>query len=142
MSELSRFSLAGLFVAATACTTLRRIQPVEFLATNSPDVVWVTHTNKTVVPVAQPAIAGDTLKGIFQGTSRPVAIPLGEIQRVQAKLPDRRKTVIAVAAGLTGFVASVYALWISKAGPNPDGVDCGVYGSSTQGPVGAPIPYC
>jgi hypothetical protein len=147
MFELSRVNprtvavlVAG--VALGACTSLRRVQPAEFLARNSPDVVWVTHANNTVVPVAQPEISGDTLRGMWRGTSRTVAIPLREIQRVQARVPDRTKTLIAVAGGLTGFVASVYALWISKAGPNADGVECGFYGSSTQGPVGAPIPYC
>lgn len=147
MGELSRVNprtaaLLAVGVAVGACTSLRRVQPAEFLAHNSPEVVWVTHVNNTVVPVAQPEMSGDTLRGMWRGTSRTVAIPLGEIQRVQARVPDRTKTLIAVAGGLTGFVASVYALWISKAGPNANGVECGFYGSSTLGPVGSPIPYC
>jgi hypothetical protein len=137
--------LAGVLLGAVAigaCTSLRPVQPAEFLAKNSPEIVWVTHVNNTIVPVSQPEISGDTLKGMWRGTQRPVAIPMGEIRRVQAKLPDRTKTVIFVAGALTGFATSVYAIWISKAGPNPNGIYCGTYGSSTQGPVGGFIPYC
>ena len=141
-----RVALAGLVFGAAAvgaCTSVRRV-PAEFISTYGPDVVWVTHTNNTVVSVAQPQIAGDTLRGMRQGTQEPVAIPMDDVRSVQAKLPDRTKTVMLVAGGLTGFVASVYAIWVSKAGPNSDGVTCGVYGSATEGPYGsgAPRPYC
>jgi hypothetical protein len=136
---LNRVALAGLVfgvAAVGACTTLRRVQPAEFIPKNSPDVVWVTHANKAVVPVAQPEIVGDTLRGMWQGTQRPVAIPLGEIQRVQAKVPDATKTAIVVTGGLVGFVAAVYTVWISKAGPRPDGVLCG------SDPKSVPIQFC
>ena len=129
--------------SAGACTSLRRV-PAEFISQNVPAVVWVTHSDSTVVPVAQPAIARDTLKGMLQGTQEPVAIPMDDVRTVKARIPDRRKTVLLVVSGLSGFAASVYALWISKAGPNSSGIDCGTYGSATEGPygVGAPRPYC
>jgi len=123
--SLGRVAVAGLLVAATACTTVRRVQPAQYFAVNSPDVVWVTSTNNAVVPVAQAEIAGDTLKGMRQGTRQPVAIPLDQVQSVKARTPDKAKTAILVAGVLTGFVASVYALWISKTGPKTDGVTCG-----------------
>ena len=50
---LRRATLAGLVFAATACTTVRRVQPAGYLAQNSPDVVWVTYDNNVVVPVAE-----------------------------------------------------------------------------------------
>lgn len=124
-----RVALPGLLagcVALGSCTSLRRVQPAEFFAKNSPDVVWVTHTNRTVVPVAQPEIVRDTLRGMWQGTSRPVAIPLGDIQHVQARVPDKTKTVALVVGGMAGFVASVYFIWIVQAGPEPGSVHCGV----------------
>lgn len=141
-----RVALAGLLfgVAATgACTSVRRV-PAEFISKNVPDVVWVTHSDNTVVPVTQPEIARDTLRGMLQGTQEPVVIPMDQVRTVQAKVPDRRKTVMLVVGGLSGFVASVYTLWISKAGPNSDGVSCGTYGSANEGSlgVGAPRPYC
>ena len=136
---LNRVALAGLLVGVAtvgACTSVRRVQADAFFATNSPDVVWVTYTNNTVVPVAQPELAGDTLRGMRQGTQRPVAIPLDQVRSVQAKVPDATKTAILVTGALTGFVASVYALWISKAGPRTDGVLCG------SDPKSVPIQYC
>ena len=123
-------------VGIGACTSVKRVQPTEFLAKNSPDVVWVTHANSTVVPVAQPEIAGDTLKGIWQGTLRPVAIPLGEVQRVQARVPDHTKTALFVTTLGVAIASSVYFIWISKAGPMPSSASCG------YDVRGFPIAYC
>jgi hypothetical protein len=109
-----------------ACTTVRRVQPAQFFATNSPDVVWVTYTNDTIVPVAQPEIAGDTLRGLRLGTRKPVVIPLDEVRSVRAKVTDATKTTVLVTGALVGFVASVYAIWVSKAGSKRGGVDCGI----------------
>ena len=119
-----------------ACTTMRRVPPAEFLAKNSPDVVWVTHANKTVIPVAQPELAGDTIRGMWRGTQRPVAIPLNEVARVQARIRDPWRTAVLGTALGVAAVASVYFLWISKAGPRPAGVACG------YDQRGFPIPYC
>lgn len=119
ISETLRIALVGLLISGSAvggCTTFRRVPPAEFLAKNSPDVVWVTHTNKTVVPVIQPAIVRDTLRGTWQGTSRPVAIPLADIGRFQARVPDKTKTALLRTGGLAGFAASVYFIWIVQAG--------------------------
>jgi hypothetical protein len=104
--------------------------------------VWVTHANSTVVPVAEPEIAGDTLRGRWQGTERPVAIPLGDVRHVRAKVPDSRKTALLLTTLGVAAVSSVYLLWISKAGPDAGGVNCGVYDSARDGPSGAPRPYC
>lgn len=133
---LGRTTLAGLLFAATACTTVRRVQPAPYLAQNSPDVVWVTYDNNVVVPVAEAEIRGDTLRGMRQGTQQRVAIPMGQVQSVKAKTPDKAKTAILVTGALTGFVVSVYALWISKAGSKTGGVDCGL------DPDAMAIPYC
>jgi hypothetical protein len=133
--RLRRATLAGLVFAATACTTIRRVQPAGYLAQNSPDVVWVTYDNDVVVPVAEAEIRGDTLRGMRQGTQQRVAIPLGQIESVRAKTPDKAKTAILVTGALTGFVASVYALWISKAGSQAGGVDCGMDADAIAIPV-------
>ena len=136
---LSRIAVASLLVGvsgAAACTTVRRVQPAQFLATNSPDVVWVTYTNDTIVPVAQAEIAGDTLRGTRQGTEKPVVIPLDAVRTVRAKVPDGTKTAVLVTGVLTGFAAAVYELWISKAGSKKGGVDCGLNEDAIA------IPYC
>ena len=136
---LTRVALASLLVGVTgvvACTTVRRVPAGTFFATNSPDVVWVTYTNNTVIPVAQPELAGDTLRGMRQGTQHPIAIPLDQVRSVQAKVPDATKTALVVTGALVGFVASVYTLWISKAGSKTGGVNCGYNEDAIA------IPYC
>ena len=134
--RLGRATLAGLVFAATGCTTVRPVQPAGYLAQNSPDVVWVTYDNNVVVPVAEAEVRGDTLRGMRQGTQQRVAIPLGQIQSVRAKTPDKAKTAILVTGALTGLVVSVYELWISKAGSESGGVHCGMNEDALA------IPYC
>lgn len=122
-------------VGAPACTSLKQVDPGEFLATNSPDVLWVTHGTNTLVPLAQAEIVGDTLKGSWEGTQRRMAIPLADVQRVQARVPDKTKTALLLTTLGTGAVAAVYFMWISKAGPMP-APTCG------YDQRGFPIPYC
>jgi hypothetical protein len=127
---------------ACACTTARPIQPAEFVPTQGPDVVWVTAPDNSVVAVADPEVARDTLRGIRQGTHERVTIPLTAVRVVKAKVPDHAKTALFV-VGMMGLgTAAVYAIWVSKAGPHPEGVDCGVYTSENDGPGGAPRPDC
>jgi hypothetical protein len=126
----------------SACTTVRPIQPALFIPRTAPDVVWVTAADNTVVPVAAPEVAGDTLRGMRRGTSEPIAIPLISLQTVKAKVPDHAKTALLLVGMGALATATVYAIWISKAGPHAGSVDCGVYDSENDGPGGAPRPYC
>jgi hypothetical protein len=124
---LNRATMAALVLGVAgvaACTTVRRVQPAAYFAGNSPEVVWVTYANNTVVSVVQPEMAGDTLRGMRQGTQQPVAIPLGEIQSVQARMPSAKRTIILVSALGVAFASSVYFMWISKAGNGDNRSDC------------------
>ena len=135
MPDRSRTASAGFPSAAlivilasagpAACTSLRRIEPGDYIAKNGPDVVWVTYPNKAVVPVAEPSVVGDTLKGLQKGTSRPLSIPLDQVQSVEARTPDHTKTILFVTGLGIVWVSSVYFIWVSQAGPNSDGVRCG-----------------
>jgi len=112
--------------AASACTTVRRVQPAEYLAENAPEMVWVTYTNNTVVSVAEPEIRRDTLRGVLQGAR--VKIPIGEVQSVRAKIPDHKKTALLVS---TLGVAAVSSLYLVLAGQSSgagggEGVYCPV----------------
>jgi len=141
----TRTLITGLSVLvglASACTTVRPIQPGLFIPQHAPDLVWVTTADHTVVPVTAPELAGDTLRGTRRGTSEPVAIPLTGLQTVTAKVPDHTKTAFFVVGMGALAGAAVYAIWVSKAGPHTQGVDCGVYDSENDGPGGAPRPYC
>ncbi|HUL04296.1 MAG TPA: hypothetical protein VLV16_13835 [Gemmatimonadales bacterium] len=111
----------------TACTTVRPVQPAEYIPKYYPDVVWVTYADSnSEVLIDGPAIYGDTLRGTRQGGADSVAIPLGEVRSVRARTPDHTKTALLVGATVAGSVASIYFLWASKAGSNTAGVSCGV----------------
>ena len=139
-APLTRVNL--LVVLGSACTTVRPIQPDLFIPRNAPDVVWVTTADNTVVPITAPELAGDTLRGLRRGTSEPVAIPFTSLQTVKARVPDHTKTAFFLVGMGALATATVYAIWVSKAGPHTQGIDCGVYDSENDGPGGAPRPYC
>jgi hypothetical protein len=123
--------------AAMACTTVRPVQPMEYIPKYYPDVVWVTYADSSnEILLDRPAIYGDTLRGTRQGGVDSVAILLEQVRTVRARLPDHTKTALLVSATVVGSVASVYFLWASKAGSNTAGVYCGV------DPDGKPYQYC
>lgn len=91
---------------ASACTTVRSVPPAQYLAENTPEMVWVTYTDNTVVSVAEPEIRRDTLRGKLQGER--IKIPIGEVRSVQAKVPDHAKTAILLTSLGVATVTSVY----------------------------------
>ena len=124
---LRRVVLAGLLVevaGAGACTSVRHVQAVPYLADNNPAVVWVTSTHHTVVPLTAPVIRRDTLRGTWRGER--VKIPVSDIQTLQVRVPNHTKTaLLGVALGVAG-VSAVYFAFISQAGPGGDGTNCGL----------------
>ena len=105
---LNRVSLVGLILAAAGCMTVRSIEPAEYIPKHNPPVVWVTRTNSSVVPVAAPVIKGDTIDGVWRGQRMRVAIPLGDIRTVRAKVHDRYRTVLFVTAATAVFASALY----------------------------------
>lgn len=90
--KLVRFLAVAL--AVSACTSVRPVRPASYIPAHSPPTVWVTYTDNSFVPVDQPHMVGDTLKGMWQGLAEPLAIPLNQIQSVQARQPDYERTVM------------------------------------------------
>jgi hypothetical protein len=105
-----------------ACRSVKRIEPSQYLEENSPQLVWVTYTNNTVVLVADPEIRRDTLRGLLQGAR--VRIPMVEIQSVRAKVLDPTKTAILLSAMGVAAASSMYFMFISKSGPEGITIDC------------------
>ena len=124
MPKLVACAVLGL-VAATACTTVRPVQPAEYIPKFYPEVVWVTYADNTEVPIDRPKIYGDTLYGTLAGAGDTVNIPLEQVTSVRARTPDRTKTALLVSGTIAAGIASVYFLWASKAGSNTAGVYCG-----------------
>ena len=107
---VNRVALVGLFLAATGCHAVRQVQPAQFIPTMHPDMVWVTYTDNSFIPVSSPQWVGDTLKGTWAGPQEAVAIPAGEIQYVQAKVPAPRRTVMLATVLGVATGAVVYTI--------------------------------
>ena len=107
---LSRVAAVGCVLAVAGCTALREVQPAQFIPRHTPALVWVTTTYSAVVPVAQPQIDGDTLRGMWAGTQKPFAIPLQGIQSVQARTPAHAQTIVAFATVGLVVGSTIWAL--------------------------------
>ncbi len=118
-----RVSLALVLLSTIGCATLQQVrQPAEFIPKNNPPVVYVTYTDNSIVPVAQPQIKGDSLLGTWQGLSEPVAVPLAQVQSVQAVQHNKKRTTLLI-VGLTAFTAA--GAWaVSQATGNGSGDHC------------------
>ena len=108
--KLNRVLLAGLLLAVAACHVVRPVQPVEFISQHNPEVVWVTYTDNSFVPVQGPKIVGDSLMGTWQGLAEPVAISLKEIQTVQARIPAPKRTVLLATVLTATFGGAIYSI--------------------------------
>ena len=101
-----------ILLGTIGCSAVQQVRPAEFIPQHNPKIVWVT-TNNAVVPVVQPQIDGDTLRGSdLEGS---VAIPLASIQRVRAKAPAPDRTTLVAAL----MVAA--GLYVAKLGGFPSG---------------------
>ena len=82
--------------------------PAKLVAKQLPRVVSVTYPDKTVLVVMGPELSADTLKGLRWGTQDSVAIPLDSVRTVDARVHDRTKTLLLVAAAGAVVVAGAY----------------------------------
>lgn len=138
---LNPIALVGLLAAATgtgACMSVQRVEPNQYFDRYSPPVVWVTYADRTMVPVAQPEIRRDTLRGLLQGAR--VKIPLRDIHSVQAKAPNHARTALLVTTLGVAAVSSVYFVFVTQAGGGGAGA-----GESVFCPTdvrGRPVNFC
>lgn len=132
-----RVPLAVILLGSAACRSVQPVmEPSQFIPQANPTLVIVTYKDNSEVPVAQPRVSGDTLLGTWQGLDEPVAVPLNQVQRIDALQRDRKRTTLFI-AGLTAFTAAgVYALIQATTG----GDNCD-YGRPTEGEGGLPKPY-
>jgi len=116
-----RVSLVAILLSVVACVTVQPVQdPAQFIPRSKPDVVYVTYVNRTKMFVAQPRVSGDSLFGTIQGQSRPVAVSLGQIQRIEAVQHDRKRTTWMIAVLTVATASGMWALLHSGAGDSCD----------------------
>ena len=108
-----------------ACTSVQPISPKTYLEDNAPPVVWVTYNNSsTAVSLAEPDFKRDTLRGTLQGAR--VKIPISEIQSVEARVHDGKKTALLLTGLGVAAISSLYFGFISQAGSNTSDQTCGL----------------
>jgi hypothetical protein len=105
---------AAVLLGSMACVVVQPVrQPAQFIPANNPEIVVVTYTDNSVVPVSKPHMSGDTLVGTWAGLGEPVAVPLSQVQRIDARQKSSKRTamliagVAALAAGGTYAIARV-----------------------------------
>ena len=132
---LNRVAWASLLAASGACMSTKQVQPAQYIPQFKPALVWVTYTDNSYVPVSKPQMVGDTLKGVWEGMQEPVAIPMNQIQSVQAKLKDPKKTVIlfTTLSAVTGAV--LYTFFTAGTSGDPGFNGC-------PRVKGTPLPDC
>ena len=93
------------------CSSLQPVrQPAEFISASTPPVVYVTHRNRALIVIERPRVSGDTVYGNWQGQSRPVAVPLSQVQSMLARRKDGGRTALLVAGVTILTGAGVYAM--------------------------------
>jgi len=102
--------VAGVALLGTlGCKTVQPIQqPAQFIPQAKPDLVVVVYKDNSQVLVQEPEIAGDTLKGTWAGLGEPVAVPLDQVQRIDARLPNKKRTTMLIAGLGVLTAAGVY----------------------------------
>lgn len=111
----------GVVLATVACTGVRTIEPARFIPQHGPATVSVWTTPKTFTIVSYPQIEGDTLSGLVFDERWVVA--LKDIVRVEAVVPDPRRTALLVA----GTAASAVGVFlISSSGRGGGVAPCGL----------------
>ena len=100
-----RLPLAVVLLGGVGCATVRPVaQPAQFIPHANPDVVLVVYKDNSQVPVSKPHMSGDTLVGTWLGLGEAVVAPMSEVQRIDARQRDRKRTTLLI-AGLTLFTA-------------------------------------
>lgn len=121
---LSRVAGVCLVLGTLACTSVRPVAPAKLTAKALPQVVSVTYPNQTVLVVMSPELSADTLRGLRWGTQDSVAIPLDSVQTVQAKVPDRTKTLLLAATVGLLALSSAYIVLNKTGEPNSTDNHC------------------
>lgn len=128
-----RVPLLAVLLTSAACSSLQPVrEPVQYIPTVNPDLVYVTFHNRAQVPLARPRVSGDSLIGTLQGLSRPWGVPLSQVQVVEAMQRDKKRTTLLIAGLGVVTVAGAYAFaklgsgdsncdWSVGPGDNPPG---------------------
>ena len=98
---------------------MRSVEPAQFIPAHKPTRVSVWTKTHELTVVSYPHVDGDTLRGVV--LDDPWAMPLKDVARVEARAPDRARTVLFL-AGATASAVGVYLL--TESGHGAGAVPC------------------
>jgi hypothetical protein len=109
--------LSALLIFASACTSWHAtMAPLPEVVREHPDRIRVTQRDSGQIEVRHPVVAADTLRGIHD--DRPVAIPVEEILRVEARRASAAKygvlagvLIVAASAALILVLINAMTSW-------------------------------
>jgi len=98
-------------LALGGCASLQPLRdPAVDIAGASPRVVYVTHKTGVQLMLTAPRVSGDSLIGTWEGADRELALPLRDVQRVEAVRRDKTRTTLLIAGVSVAAVAIGYQL--------------------------------
>lgn len=132
MRLMNRIGPCVATLSLAACTTVGVVgYPAEYLAINSPNHVWVTEPDNSVVDLHNPQVHGDTLAGFSNGGY--VEMPITSVRLMKAEFSSPTRTAI-----LAGTSAIVAAIAVSSLMGGGSGSTC--YNRDTGGVMPCPPP--
>jgi hypothetical protein len=136
--SLLRIVTPAILLAAVSCKTVQPIQqPAQYIPAHRPDLVVVIDQDNAEIPVSQPTMSGDTLKGVWAGVGDPVAMPLNQVQRIDAIQPNKKRTTLLIATLTVVGIAGGYAL-AQAVSDNGSTCDYSYQPGTVVGPNGEP----
>ena len=113
-------SVAAVVLGGIGCVSVQPVrQPAQYIPTAHPELVLVTYKDNSQAAVTKPQISGDTLIGTFAG--EPLAVPLSDVQRIDAMQKSPKRTAMAVAGlGAFGGLLTYAIVRVTVSGRNCD----------------------
>lgn len=113
-------SVTTLLLAGIGCATVQPVrQPAQYIPTAHPELVVVIYKDNSQAAVTKPQISGDTLIGMWAGEQ--VAVPLSDVQRIDAMQKSPRRTAMMVAGLAVLAAGGTYAVVrVTQSGRNCD----------------------
>ena len=93
------------YLVACSSWKTQEASPQQVINEDQPDKVQVTLADGSQLVLEEPAVSGDTLSGLDDGT--PVHIPLADVSSIAVQGTDGGKTGLAVFGGLLALGAVV-----------------------------------
>lgn len=108
---------AVVLLTFTGCMSIQTVgAPEQFIVKQSPDAIRATLNDGSILVIARPLVMDKRVQGIEAGTTDRVAVPLVDIQRIEARRLDKSRT-LWLAIGIAAVAAAAVIFYTPG---NPD----------------------